>query len=61
MVVQRQSHELYWVAPLRGSIPQSQLFDFVAQLVEQYTFNVWVQGSNPCGVTGRLISKIGIT
>ena len=25
MVVQRQPHELYWVAPLRGSIPQSQL------------------------------------
>lgn len=27
MVVQRRSHETYWVAPLRGSIPQSQLID----------------------------------
>jgi hypothetical protein len=26
-------------------------FDFVAQLVEQYTFNVWVVGSSPTGVT----------
>ena len=24
MVVQRRYHETYWVAPLRGSIPQSQ-------------------------------------
>ena len=26
-------------------------YDLVAQLVEQYTFNVWVLGSNPSGVT----------
>lgn len=26
-------------------------FDSVAQLVEQYTFNVWVLGSNPSGIT----------
>ena len=26
-------------------------FDSVAQLVEQYTFNVWVLGSNPNGIT----------
>ncbi len=25
--------------------------DLVAQLVEQYTFNVWVLGSSPSGVT----------
>ena len=25
--------------------------DFVAQLVEQYTFNVWVLGSSPNGIT----------
>ncbi len=25
--------------------------DFVAQLVEQYTFNVWVLGSSPSGIT----------
>ena len=29
----------------------SMLFDSVAQLVEQYTFNVWVLGSNPSGIT----------
>ena len=26
-------------------------YDSVAQLVEQYTFNVWVLGSNPSGIT----------
>ena len=25
--------------------------DLVAQLVEQYTFNVWAAGSNPAGIT----------
>lgn len=30
--------------------------DFVAQLVEQYTFNVWVLGSSPSEIT-RLASK----
>jgi hypothetical protein len=28
--------------------------DLVAQLVEQYTFNVWVLGSNPSGITGKV-------
>ena len=28
--------------------------DLVAQLVEQYTFNVWVLGSNPSQVTIKL-------
>ena len=27
--------------------------DFVAQLVEQYTFNVWVLGSSPSGITKK--------
>ncbi len=27
--------------------------DSVAQLVEQYTFNVWVLGSSPNGITGK--------
>ena len=27
------------------------ILDSVAQLVEQYTFNVWVLGSNPSGIT----------
>jgi hypothetical protein len=31
------------------------LFDSVAQLVEQYTFNVWVLGSNPSGITKNLV------
>jgi hypothetical protein len=26
-------------------------FDLVAQLVEQYTFNVWALGSSPSGIT----------
>ena len=28
--------------------------DFVAQLVEQYTFNVWVLGSSPNGITEKV-------
>ena len=28
-------------------VSAGQLFDLLAQLVEQYTFNVWVQGSSP--------------
>ena len=28
-----------------------QFSDSVAQLVEQYTFNVWALGSNPSGIT----------
>ena len=28
--------------------------DSVAQLVEQYTFNVWVLGSSPSGITKKL-------
>ena len=33
--------------------------DLVAQLVEQYTFNVWVLGSSPSQITtnGRINSK----
>ena len=31
--------------------------DSVAQLVEQYTFNVWVLGSNPSGITEKSNSK----
>ena len=27
--------------------------DLVAQLVEQYTFNVWALGSSPSGITGK--------
>ena len=28
--------------------------DLVAQLVEQYTFNVWALGSSPSGITESL-------
>jgi hypothetical protein len=30
---------------------QCKVKDSVAQLVEQYTFNVWVLGSSPSGIT----------
>ena len=29
--------------------------DSVAQLVEQYTFNVWVLGSSPSGITDKTL------
>jgi hypothetical protein len=29
-------------------------FECVAQLVEQYTFNVWVLGSSPSGITTKI-------
>ena len=32
MAVQRRYYVSYWVAPLRGSIPQSQLFALLTQL-----------------------------
>ena len=32
-------------------------YDSVAQLVEQYTFNVWVLGSNPSGITKKASLK----
>ncbi len=31
--------------------------DSVAQLVEQYTFNVWVLGSSPSGITEKDYQK----
>ena len=33
--------------------------DFVAQLVEQYTFNVWALGSSPSGIT-KTSAKAGV-
>jgi hypothetical protein len=30
---------------------QNKRVDLVAQLVEQYTFNVWALGSSPSGIT----------
>jgi hypothetical protein len=31
--------------------------DLVAQLVEQYTFNVWALGSSPSGITKSLLTE----
>ena len=32
--------------------------DLVAQLVEQYTFNVWALGSSPSGITNHAKSVV---
>ncbi len=40
-----------------GNVSRFIVADSVAQLVEQYTFNVWVLGSNPSRVTNLLKSK----
>ncbi len=37
------------------ALPLKKGYDFVAQLVEQYTFNVWVLGSSPSEIT-RVVS-----
>ena len=44
---------LIFALPIRneGDNKSSLNNDFVAQLVEQYTFNVWVLGSSPNGIT----------
>lgn len=34
--------------------------DPVAQLVEQYTFNVWVLGSSPNGITRKASQHVGL-
>ncbi len=44
----------YFCTPLNGKTEDS-----VAQLVEQYTFNVWVLGSSPSGIT-KLRRKSGL-
>ena len=36
--------------------PKNKREDSVAQLVEQYTFNVWVLGSSPNGITNEMRS-----
>lgn len=37
--------------PTEGTQKQHKNTASIAQLVEQRTFNPWVQGSNPCGGT----------
>ena len=41
------------------ALPKQKRNDSVAQLVEQYTFNVWVLGSSPSGVTKDLTEMWG--
>ena len=38
--------------------PVTEKNDSLAQLVEQYTFNVWVLGSSPKGITKKKINSI---
>ena len=42
----------------RGSNPCGTTIDLLAQLVEQYTFNVWVLGSSPRGITNKCLYRI---
>ena len=37
--------------PVIFALPFTEWNELVAQLVEQYTFNVWVLGSSPSGFT----------
>ncbi len=39
----------YFCTPEKKGVP----FDSVAQLVEQYTFNVWALGPSPSGITKK--------
>jgi hypothetical protein len=46
---------VYIFAPRISSNVLYNSIDSVAQLVEQYTFNVWALGSNPSGITNYFI------
>ena len=39
--------------PFIFALPITEWNELVAQLVEQYTFNVWALGSNPSGITKK--------
>ena len=41
-----------------SSILVKSTIDTIAQQVEQYTFNVWVLGSNPNGITNNIGSVV---
>ena len=41
----------YFFVKSKEKLPLQPVKDSVAQLVEQYTFNVWVSGSNPDRIT----------
>lgn len=47
---------LFWVnnhCRLIFALPNTKRDDLVAQLVEQYTFNVWALGSSPSRITKK--------
>src|SRR5580698_6889516 len=48
-----QSFLTYFCTP-KNALCASAGNDSVAQLVEQYTFNVWVLGSSPSGITNKV-------
>jgi hypothetical protein len=39
------------------ALPITKREDLVAQLVEQYTFNVWALGSSPSGITNWVVGR----
>ncbi|MEN9964860.1 MAG: hypothetical protein RL582_1955 [Bacteroidota bacterium] len=39
--------------PIFANLLKERRLDLVAQLVEQYTFNVWALGSSPSQITKR--------
>ena len=47
----RIEKKIYLCTTLKQGNIVNEVADSVAQLVEQYTFNVWVLGSNPSRVT----------
>ena len=47
----------YFCPPKNRSTSDNGSEDLVAQLVEQYTFNVWVLGSSPSRITQKNLSK----
>ena len=43
--------------PFIFALPFTEWIELVAQLVEQYTFNVWALGSSPSGFTNGCLSR----
>jgi hypothetical protein len=51
-------HYVFFVQIILFLQPLEKANDSVAQLVEQYTFNVWVLGSSPSGITKKSESEV---
>jgi hypothetical protein len=49
----KKNQSQFLVEPINKLIFAPSKPDSVAQLVEQYTFNVWALGSNPSGITKK--------